>query len=268
MELEEIVNKILSSRSNVKREEILQMIKNKKREARNFLTDETAARLVASELEVEITKKPLRFKIQIKDLVSGLNDVSLTGQVVSVYPAKTFKRRDWTEGKLASMIISDSSGSLRAVLWDNKVDLIENGKIQQKQTVRIEHGYTRQGQNGRLEVHIGEKGRIKILTNTTKKLAEITETEGPITVEGTISTMPDFKEVNTSRNERVTVASFQLSDKTGKLRVSAWRNIAETVKGLKAGTKIKIKNIYAKRGYENRIELSSTHCTIIEILEK
>jgi replication factor A1 len=170
MELEEIVNQILSSRSNVKREEILQMIKNKKRKARNFLTDETAARIIASELEVGITKKPLCFKIQIKDLVSGLNDVSLTGQVVSIYPPKTFKRRDWTEGKLASIIISDNSGSLRAVLWDNKVDLIEKGRIQQKQTVSIEHGYTRQGRDGKPEIHIGEKGRIKNLTNTTKNL--------------------------------------------------------------------------------------------------
>jgi hypothetical protein len=80
--------------------------------------------------------------------------------------------------------------------------------------------------------------------------------------------MPDFKEVITSRNEKATVASFQLSAKTGKLRVSAWRNIAEIVKDLEAGTKVKIRNIYAKKRCKNRIELSSTYCTTIESLGK
>ena len=43
----------MSSRSDIKREEILEMIENKKRGAGDFLTDETAARIVASELGVE-----------------------------------------------------------------------------------------------------------------------------------------------------------------------------------------------------------------------
>ena len=84
MSLEDIINQILLSRSDIKREQILQMIENKKKGAGDFLTDQTAARIAASELGVKIAKKPFRLKIQIKDLVSGLNDVSLTGQVVSV----------------------------------------------------------------------------------------------------------------------------------------------------------------------------------------
>jgi replication factor A1 len=266
MGLKEIVKQILASRSDIKREEILQMIQNKKREAGDFLTDETAARLVASELGAEFAKKSHRLKIEIKDIVSGLNDVSLTGQVVSVYPPKTFKRRDWTEGKLASILVSDKSGSLRVVLWDNKVDLIEKGKIQREQTIRISHAYVRQGLDGKPELHLGDKGSIKVLAKATKKLAEIKETGGPLTVEGTIASAPDFREVTTSRNEKVTVASFRLSDETGELTVTAWRKLAETVKGFTVGTKIKLRNVYAKKGYEKPLELSSRYSTIIDVL--
>ena len=266
MGLKEIVNQILSSRSDIKREEILKMIENKKKGVGDFLSDETAARIVASEMGVETAQKSFHLKIQIKDLVSGLNDVSLAGQVVSVYPPKTFKRRDWTEGKLASIIVSDNSGRLRVLLWDNKVDLVEAGKIQQEQTVRISHGYVRQGQDGNPELHVGDKGHIKILAEGTKKLTEITETVGPITVEGTVTTTPNFREVNTSQNERVAVASFQLSDETGKLSFSAWRNMAQAVKDLKVGTRIKLRNVYAKKGYEERMELSSRYSTVIEVL--
>jgi len=266
MGLEEIINQILSSRSDIKREEIMQIIENKKRGARNFLTDETAARITASELGVQVVKKPLRFIIQIQDLVSGLNDATVTGQVVSVYPPKIFKRRDWTEGKLANIIISDKSGTLRVVLWDKKVELVESGKIQQEQIIRISHGYVRQGLDGKPELHLGDKGNIKILTDATKKLAEITGTGGPITVKGTVATTPDIREITTSKKEKIAVASFQLRDTTGKLMVSVWRNIVEDVKNLKIGTKIKMRNVYAKKGYEKRIELSSRYSTVIEVL--
>jgi ssDNA-binding replication factor A large subunit len=169
MGLKEIINQIQTYRSDINYEEIQQMITNKKNDAGNFLTDETAARLVATDLGVEIQKKPLHLKIQIKDLVSGLNDVSVTCQIISIYPPRTFKRRDWTQGKFASIIVSDKTGNLKVILWDNKTRMIEKGKLQQKQTIRISHAYVREGQDGNLELHVGEKGNVKAFKVETKK---------------------------------------------------------------------------------------------------
>jgi replication factor A1 len=166
--LEEIVNRILLSRSDLNRKEILELIEKKKRGAGDFLTDETAARIAASELGVEIVKKPLRLKIQIQDLISGLNDVTVAGRVEAVYTPKTFKRRDWTEGKIASLVVSDESGNLRVVLWDDKVELVEGGKIQREQTVRISHGYVREGLDGKPELHLGQRGNIKVIKEPEK----------------------------------------------------------------------------------------------------
>ena len=165
--LEEIVDRILSSRSDFNRTEIMKFIEEKKRNAGDFLTDETASRIVASELGVKIVKS-FCLKIKIQDLVSGLNDVTVTGQVRAVYPPKTFTRRDWTEGKLANLTISDESGNLRVVLWDNKVELVEKGKIQQNQKIIISHGYVRQGWNGKPELHLGERGSVTILKEPDK----------------------------------------------------------------------------------------------------
>ena len=177
MGLEKIINQILASRSDIKRENILKMIENKKKETGNFLTDETAARITASELGIKIAKKPTHLKIQIKDLISGLNDVSLTGQVVSVFPPKTFKRKDWTEGKFANIIISDTSGTLRVVLWDNKADLVEIKKIQRKEIIKISHGYVREGKDGKLELHLGDRGNIKIFADQQKNRRQNGKTE-------------------------------------------------------------------------------------------
>jgi replication factor A1 len=164
MSLEEIVERILASHSNLKRNQVLEMIEKKKRGAGDFLTDETAARIVASELGLESKKKPLRLEIQIQDLVSGLNDVTVTGKIVAVYPPKTFTRRDWTKGKLASLLISDNNETLRVVLWDDKVELVESNKIQREKTFRVSHGYVREGWGGGLELHVGKRGKIEFLT--------------------------------------------------------------------------------------------------------
>lgn len=268
MGLEEIINKILTTRNDLNREQILKMVKTKKMETGNFLTDQTAARIVASELGVEISKKQFSLKIQIKDIITGLNDVSLSGQVVTVYPSRTFKRRDWTDGKLGSIVVSDKTGTIRVVLWDQKADLIDKGKIQRDQKITVSHAYVRQGQDGNPELHLGDKGKVKVFDETPKLLAEITQEGGPITVEGTVSTKPQLREVTTKRNEKVMVASFELTDKSGKMMVTTWRNIAQTVNDLPEGTRIKLRNVYAKIGYEKNMELSSRYSTVIEVLSQ
>jgi replication factor A1 len=166
--LEAIVNQILASRSDLNRKRIMEIIEEKKRDAGDFLTDETAARIVASELGVKVVKKSFRLKIKIQDLVSGLNDVTVTGQVRAVYPPRTFTRRDWTEGKLANIVVSDESGSLRVVLWDNKVELVKKLTLQQDQRIKISHGYVREGRNGKPELHLGERGSIKVIEEKEK----------------------------------------------------------------------------------------------------
>jgi replication factor A1 len=275
---ENIVEQILSSRPDLTRQEVHKMIEKKKEGVGEFFTDETAARIVASELGVEIVQKPLQLEILIQDLVSGLNDVTVAGRVVTVYPLKTFTRRDLTEGKFARLLIADRSGTLKVVLWDDKTELVETGKFEQGQIIKVSHGYVREGLDGKLELHVGSRGNIQIsqpdttgtkyplLTRWVKKVADIKEEGGPITVEGNISTTPTLRQVVTSRNEKVAVASFELRDNTGKIGVSAWRKLAEVVKGLAVGTRIKIKNAYVRRGFADQLELTSRSFTSIDIL--
>jgi len=278
MSSEKIIEQILLSRPDLTRQEVHKMIEKKKEGKGGFFTDETAARIVASELGVEIVQKPLRLEILIQDLVSGLKDVTVAGRVITVYPPQTYTRRDWTEGKFARLLIADRSGRLKVVLWDDKTALVETGKVEQGQNIKISHGYVREGLDGKLELHVGSRGNVQISppdtaettyppnTRWVKKVAEIKEEGGPITVEGTIATAPTVRGVVTSRNEKVAVASFELRDETGKILVSAWRKLAEIVKGLAVGTRIKIKNAYVKKGFADQLELTSRSFTSIDIL--
>ncbi len=395
MGLKDVIQRILSSRRDLTRNEILRMIEEKKASADGFFTDEAVARMVASDLEVEIPIESIQPRMKIKNLISGLNDVTVTGRIIIVYPPKTFTRSDMTEGRVAHLLIADRSGTLGIVLWDEKASILENGKIKQGQIAKFSHGYVRKGLDGKLELHIGQQGdiqisppdtgestyppvthflkkigeiakkdrktnivgiiqrihpestfkrkdrtdgkvrrlqledetgritavfwnkkvdelrdakredclqimdarvkeglngrvelhvenrtQIKILTEKPPylrripapsghltRIAEIKEGREPINVEGMIETNPAIQEVTTSRGEKVMVASFELSDESGKIWVSMWRELANIVKGLNVGTRIRVKKAYAKTGWSNRLELTSRSSTSIEVLQ-
>lgn len=369
------------------------MIEEKKKTAEGYFTDEVAARIVALELRVEVPWwKPFRPEVLIQDLVSGLNDVTVIGRVITVYPVQTFTRPDRTEGRVMRLLIADKTGTSRVVLWDDKTSLAEPSKIKRGQIIKVSHGYVREGLDGKLELHVGRRGEVQVspsgvvegkyparaqitkvqelkpnmrdadvlarvvhagevrefkrpsgekgqvstllirdetgtislnlwdekaplserihpgdivlaeeaytrerfgrvnlnigrrgtlslnpeLTEAKKlppyeeatvKIAEVKE-GGPFTVRGTVAETPTIREVVTARGEKVTVASFELTDDTGKIRVSAWRRLADLVKDLTAGTQIEIKNAYAKKGFGDQLELTTRTFTSVEVLSK
>lgn len=390
--MEQIVQRILLARQDLTREEVLKRIYEKKRSAEGYFLDEAAARIVAFELGVTIPKDETETswtELSIENLVSGLNDVTVTGRVIIVYPVQTFSRSDFTEGKVARLLIADKTGTLKTVLWNDKAALVETGKITSGQIIRVLHGYVRAGLDGKLELHVGTRGQIQIsppdidekeyppissfmekisaitgkhkkanvlgivqrvrpvseferangtcgkvrrlqlrdetgqitvvfwnqkvddlgdvetgdclqimnarvkelagglvelhVENATqiekvaekveklspyepKKISDIKEGEGPLTIEATILTTPALHEVTTSRKEKVKVANFDVTDNTGRISVSLWRRFADLAKELTPGTRILLRNVYAKRGFAGRLELTTGASTKIEVL--
>jgi len=59
------------------------------------------------------------------------------------------------------------------------------------------------------------------------------------------------------------LATFELMDETGRMWVSAWRGHVDSVKDLKVGDRIVIKNAYVKRGFGDQLELSTRNATSI-----
>jgi len=392
VDLENIVQQILLMRHDLTREEVLKKIYEKKRSAEDYFLDEVAALIVAVELGVEVQGEDEAFtgEIQIKNLVSGLNDVTIIGRVIAVYPVQTFSRNDSTQGKVARLLLADETGDLKLVLWDDNTSFVEAGKIQQGQIIKVLHAYVRESMNGKLELHLGRKGELEIspknidekrypytsepmekvgtlkperrkanvqgcvtqafpaseftrkdgtkgkvrrlrlkdetgettvvfwnekadeldrinegdqlriinariktqlsggielhvestsyiektaaqkppketMSETIHKIANVTE-GGLFTVEATVASTPLVREVTTSQGERILVASFDVTDGTGKIGVTLWRKHAEYAKTLPADARIKITNAYAKKGFSNLLELVSRTSTTIEII--
>jgi hypothetical protein len=85
-------------------------------------------------------------------------------------------------------------------------------------------------------------------------------------VEGAVATEPVSREVKTSRGETVKLTVFDLKDDSGTVKVLAWRDHADVAGSLKLGDRILLKNVYAKVGFEEKIEVSTRSGTSITVL--
>jgi len=214
---------------------------------------------------------------KIQELRSNMQDVDVLARVVHSGEVREFKRPSGETGQVSTLLIKDETGTISLNLWDEKTALSK--QIRPGDIVLAEGAYTRERFRN-LKLNIGRRGSLRLnpkladteklppYEETTIKISEIKEEGGPVTVKGTITATPNIREVVTARDEKVTVTSFELADDTGKIRVSAWRKLAEVAKDLAAGTQIEIKNAYTKKGFTDQLELTTMSFTSIEVLSK
>ncbi len=276
MGLEEIVQRILSFRGDLTREEVLRMIEEKKRTAEGFFTDEAAARIVAAELGLEVLREPFRPEVLIRDLVSGLNDVTVIGRVIAVYPPQTFTRPDGTEGKVARLLIADKTGTLKVVLWDDKVSLVEVKKVKPERIIKVSHGYVREGFNGTLELHVGLRGDAQVfppgalesqyppVAHFIQEIGKITRKNKRASVLGVVLNVYPASEFKRRDGTCGKVMRLDLRDDTGQITVVLWNEKVDELGDVKRGDHLRIMNGRVKERLDGRLELHVERATYIE----
>ncbi len=274
--VQSIVEDIISKRPDLSGDQILALIEEKKKEGRGLLSDEGAARLVAEELLIQTRGTELG-RMQVRDLVSGLNDVSISGRVLLAWPPQQFQRRDGTPGRVMRLVLVDRSGRVRCALWDRHVDIISRAGNLQGRILRIGHAYTRQGLSGETEVHAGERTSIEVDPQDmpTSDFPEFRELFTPL---GKLAA--DAYQVNTvgiiqaeprhytfAKEDRTgSVLRTVIADESGTIPLVAWNERAEELRQIKKGDILQVLNARARLDTNARPELHVESRSQVEIL--
>lgn len=274
--IQQIVEGILSKRPDLSQDQVLALIDEKKKEGRGLLSDEGAARLVAEELLVQTRGSELG-RMQVKGLVSGLNDVSISGRVLLAYPPQQFQRRDGTPGRVMRLVIVDRSGRVRCALWDKHVDVLSRVGSLQGRVLRIGHAYTRQGLAGDTEVHAGDRASIEIDPQDmpTTDFPEFRELFTPLgklatdayqlNVVGVIQTEP--RHYTFQKEDRPgSVLRTVIADESGSMPLVAWNERAEELREVKKGEILQVLNARMRLDNNARPELHVETRSQVEIL--
>jgi ssDNA-binding replication factor A large subunit len=195
------------------------------------------------------------------------NKINVVGTVKKLFSTSTFEREDSSLGRVMRFLLTDETGEISAVVWNEKVDELE-GNLKEGIRLQVVDARVRKALNEGVEIHVDAGTYVELLAPTEEfsKIASLREGLGIVNIEGEVVTKPMFRDVKTPKGEGVKVASFELKDETGRIWVSTWRNHAETVKVLKVGDRIIIKDAYVRRGFSDQLEISTRDASSVTVV--
>ncbi len=148
----------IAGQSGLDTEDVQRRIEDKQVELSGLISLEGAAHLVARELGIDLLKKIDRH-LEIRNVVSGMRSVEVTGRIARVFEARAFEKNG-KAGKVASIILWDPTGTIRISLWNDETNAIKN--LRENQVVRV-RGYAKEDNRGAAELRVGNKGSIEVL---------------------------------------------------------------------------------------------------------
>jgi replication factor A1 len=214
MPLQDIIAKI-QEKTKLSDAEINSKIKAKLDQLAGLISKEGAAHIVANDLGVRLFEQTSG-KLQIKNILTGMRDVETIGKVMRKFEPRSFSVNG-RQGKVASVIVADETGSIRIVCWGNNADGLS--QIKEGDILKIKSGYVKEN-NGIKEVHLNDRGLMSInpagetigevfvqpkQEPIRKKIQELNENSNNVELFGTIvqSFEPRFFEVCPLCNKRL-----------------------------------------------------------------
>ena len=112
--------------------------------------------------------------MQIKNILAGMRSVETVGKITKKFELREFKTKN-REGKVASLVLGDETGTIRIVLWGDQAENIN--KVNEGDILKVVGGYVRDNQN-QLEVHLNDRSKF-IINPEGETVGEVKETEPP-----------------------------------------------------------------------------------------
>ncbi|MGC8646977.1 MAG: OB-fold nucleic acid binding domain-containing protein [Thermoplasmata archaeon] len=129
----------------------LSQIEMKKKIFNNLLNDDAIAYIIVDELG----RNPGNFT-KISNLIDGVN-VSLKVKVEKIQNTEEFTSKKNKNYKFKKLTVSDDSGSIDLILWNDEIDLYR--WIKENDDIIIRNCYVKQGKDG-LHISLGKWGII------------------------------------------------------------------------------------------------------------
>lgn len=153
--VKDIIAKICKT-SGLSEDEVKKKISDKVETLYGLVSEEGAAHIIANELGIKIFD--VSGELKIKDILIGMKSVDVVGKVSRKYELREFNTEK-RKGKVANLSLSDETGSIRVVFWNDKTDDFK--QIKEDDVIKIKGAYVREN-TGRKELHLGDNSHVII----------------------------------------------------------------------------------------------------------
>jgi replication factor A1 len=206
----------------------------------------------------------------------SLLTVSVEGKIIQKYPIKDFIKKDGENGKVGSITLMDSSGSVRITFWnentkkldgfevDDTVDITNlNPKLSSLDGKTLELFATNRSVISKKDID------LEIRESIVEKIKDLQGKQNLVSFQGIISSIDNLKYITSKSGEELALLNFIVSDDSDGIRVTIWREKAEEFsKILKLGSGVLLNNVLIKfNNFSGRNEGSFIKDSRLELID-
>ena len=192
--------------------------------------------------------------------------------IININPIHEFSRENESKGKVRDITISDNTGIIRVVLWDDKTQLINEDDV--NKVISILNGFTRKGRYTDIEIHCGNQTRMaveSIDSNSENQyqfdfsnIKDITDDMNEAHIQGIVSDLSPIQDIKTKEDEIIQLRNLRVEDQSGTIRITCWRENIAKISDVSVGEGIEIYNASVKEDAGYGTELLINKNTIVK----
>ncbi len=189
--------------------------------------------------------------VTIGEITTNKAYVTTEGVITMVFSTKTFTRSDGTDSSIASFKIIDNTGEIRAVLWDENSEIID--ELYEGAYVTLEGFAPKMDRKGEIELHATKISEVKMKAISDEEheknfhnLAFIKDKMYNITIRVKITEKEQLKELTRTNGSIASILNLKVEDLTDKARLSAWDEDIKKIDNFPLNTWIEITGVRSK----------------------
>lgn len=243
-EYDKLLSKIVE-KSKKSKDEIEKIVEEKSKNLAVKVSKVGVLHIIANELGIDAFDR-IPDTLKVKDIQDGMRNIECFGRIERVYDV-----REFATGKVGSILLSDETGMIRVVFWNEKADLLQ--EFNKGDILHIKSAYARKNLN-RVELQISRYSEVIInpegvvvneMEYVKKKISEISEKDSFVEIIAPIIQVYDLKILEKCPKCRkrlengvcpehgevepsiLYIFSVVLDDSTGNIRCTFFNNLVE-----------------------------------------
>ena len=173
--------------------------------------------------------------------------VNIIARIIRIPTIRSYEKNG-KEGKVASLELQDATGKISYTLWNKNVELIEDLKLEDGDTVKILAAQSREriNRDGESEISLSHwdgriiKGEYDVpeIEQEFAQIGDLSE-QKDVSIKGVVVRLQDIKTfIRKTDNSEGRLRNFDVGDSTGAIRVTVWGD--DTTIAINKGDIVKI----------------------------
>ena len=173
--------------------------------------------------------------------------VNIIARIIRIPTIRSYEKNG-KEGKVASLELQDATGKISYTLWNKNVELIEDLKLEDGDTVKILAAQSREriNRDGESEISLSHwdgriiKGEYDVpeIEQEFSQIGDLSE-QKDVSIKGVVVRLQDIKTfIRKTDNSEGRLRNFDVGDSTGAIRVTVWGD--DTTIAINKGDIVKI----------------------------